>query len=72
MTTKKNESETTTTKDEKKEEYVVVIPFYDAEDKRKEYLINDPYPKPASKKVTQKRIDQLLKHENGKSYIRKK
>ncbi|QYA32249.1 hypothetical protein KYI07_07585 [Macrococcus psychrotolerans] len=72
MTTKKTETESTTTKTEKKDEYVVVIPFYDAEDKRKEYLINDPYPKPASKKATQKRIDQLLKHENGKSYIRKK
>lgn len=72
MTTKKTETESATTKAEKKDEYVVVIPFYDAEDKGKEYLINDPYPKPASKKVTQKRIDQLLKHENGKSYIRKK
>ncbi|TDM21810.1 hypothetical protein ETI05_03450 [Macrococcoides canis] len=72
MTTKKTETESTTTKVEKKDEYVVVIPFYDAEDKGKEYLINDPYPKPASKKATQKRIDQLLNHENGKSYIRKK
>ncbi|UTH10905.1 hypothetical protein [Macrococcoides canis] len=72
MTTKKTETESTTTKVEKKDEYVVVIPFYDAEDKGKEYLINDPYPKPASKKVTQKRIEQLLNHENGKSYIRKK
>ncbi|MGK0575506.1 hypothetical protein [Macrococcus capreoli] len=72
MTTKKAEVETATSKEEKKDEYVVVIPFYDGEDKKKEYLINDSYPKPASKKVSQKRIEQLLNHENGKSYIRKK
>lgn len=58
--------------EEKKKSYIVVRAFEDLQDNNKRYEVNDPFPKPGNKKVTQKRIDELVKHSNGNVYIKEK
>ncbi|WP_299090520.1 hypothetical protein [uncultured Metabacillus sp.] len=44
--------------------YEVIHPFHDLQDKNKIYSIGDTFPKPASKRVAKKRIEELLSSEN--------
>ncbi|UTH14911.1 hypothetical protein KFV11_08470 [Macrococcus equipercicus] len=50
--------------------YIVIRAFADAQDNKKEYKVNNIYPNPANKKVSEERIQELLSHPNGKSYIK--
>lgn len=56
-----------------KEKYIVVRNFTDLEDKNKKYKVDDPYPKPANKKVSEDRIRELSTSDNrqGKPLIQK-
>lgn len=44
--------------------YVVIKAFKDLQDKNKIYEVNDSYPSPANKKVSDERIAQLLGSKN--------
>jgi len=52
--------------------YEVIHPFHDLQDKNKVYGIGDTFPKPASKRVSKKRIEELLSSDNklGKPVIK--
>lgn len=44
--------------------YKVIYPFIDLQDNNKLYELGESFPKPANKKVTKKRIDELLSNKN--------
>lgn len=44
--------------------YVVIKDFKDLQDKNKVYEVNNPYPMPANKKVSEERIAELLGSNN--------
>lgn len=44
--------------------YKVIEDFKDLQDNDKVYHEGEPFPKPANKKVSKKRIDELLSKEN--------
>lgn len=56
-----------------KEKYIVIRNFTDLEDKNKKYEVNDPFPKPANKKVSEDRLRELSSADNrqGKVLIQK-
>lgn len=46
---------------ETKKKYEVVKDFYDGQDNKKKYVATKPFPQPANKKISQVRIDFLIK-----------
>ncbi|MEK4922390.1 hypothetical protein MKX78_10760 [Cytobacillus sp. FSL R5-0569] len=48
----------------KKPRYTVLVGFTDLEDNNKVYKKDKPYPRPASKKVTKERIEELTTSNN--------
>ncbi|KAA1039118.1 hypothetical protein ERX35_007840 [Macrococcus equipercicus] len=69
-TATKTTEETPKSTETKTKKYEVIRAFTDAQDNYKEYEINNIYPNPANKKVSEERIQELLSHPNGKSYIK--
>lgn len=55
-----------------KKKYEVLQKFVDLQDKKKVYNVGDSFPKPANKKVTEERIDELSSENNkrGKALIK--
>lgn len=55
-----------------KKKYEVLQKFIDLQDKKKVYNVGDSFPKPANKKVTEERIDELSSENNkrGKALIK--
>ena len=53
------------------EKYKVIVPFGDLQDNSKPYKVGDSYPRPANKKITKKRIEELSTNNNpaGKPFI---
>lgn len=53
--------------------YIVINDFKDLQDNNKIYTKDDYYPRPANKKVSQKRIQELLsdKNKQGRPVIKK-
>lgn len=51
--------------------YKVIVPFGDLQDNSKPYKVGDSYPRPANKKITKKRIEELSTNNNpaGKPFI---
>jgi hypothetical protein len=49
----------------KSKKYQVIEDFKDLQDKGKIYRKNDPFPKPANKKVDEDRLEELLSSENN-------
>ncbi|WP_337227983.1 hypothetical protein [Staphylococcus succinus] len=51
--------------------YKVISSFKDGKDKNKEYNVGDSYPKPANKKISEDRINELSSNSNkvGKAFI---
>lgn len=47
--------------------YVVLHDFTDLQDKNKIYRKGDTFPKPANKKVTKKRIEELSSNKNKRN-----
>lgn len=60
-------------KEVKTMKYEVIHPFHDLQDKNKVYAIGDTFPKPVSKRVSKKRIEELLSNDNklGRPLIKK-
>lgn len=58
--------------EKKTESYVVLSNFRDLEDGKKSYKTGERFPKPANKKVSKKRLDELLSKDNkvGKPVIK--
>ena len=58
--------------EKKTESYVVLSNFRDLEDGEKSYKTGERFPKPANKKVSKKRLDELLSKDNkvGKPVIK--
>jgi uncharacterized protein (DUF2249 family) len=54
-----------------KKKFTVLHAFTDLQDKDKVYNVGDSYPKPANKKVSDKRIEELStdKNKQGKALI---
>jgi hypothetical protein len=52
--------------------FEVIENFTDSQDKSKEYKVGDPYPIPANKKISEKRLASLLSADNklGRPVIR--
>lgn len=50
--------------EKKVESYVVLSNFRDLEDGGKSYKTGEQFPKPANKKVSKKRLDELLSENN--------
>ncbi len=55
-----------------KKKYEVLQKFVDLQDKKKVYNVGDSFPKPANKKVTEERINELSSENNkrGKALIK--
>lgn len=55
-----------------KKKYEVLQKFVDLQDKKKIYNVGDSFPKPANKKVTEERINELSSENNkrGKALIK--
>ena len=55
-----------------KKKYEVLQKFVDLQDKKKVYNVWDSFPKPANKKVTEERINELSSENNkrGKALIK--
>ncbi|WP_239705194.1 hypothetical protein [Mammaliicoccus sp. R-M63] len=55
-----------------KKKYEVLQKFIDLQDKKKVYNVGDSFPKPANKKVTEERINELSSENNkrGKALIK--
>ncbi|MDK3656266.1 hypothetical protein O0A22_11670 [Staphylococcus pseudintermedius] len=48
----------------KKEKYIVIKKFIDLQDNNKIYEIGDRFPKPANKKISDERLNELLNSDN--------
>ncbi|WP_110928415.1 hypothetical protein [Bacillus massiliglaciei] len=48
----------------KKDKYIVLYDFTDLEDKSKIYRKGDSYPKPATKNISKKRLEELSSTKN--------
>ncbi|WP_026572501.1 hypothetical protein [Bacillus sp. UNC438CL73TsuS30] len=55
-----------------KQKYEVIHDFKDLQDKNKVYRVGDTFPKPANKKVTEERLEELSSTSNklGKPVIK--
>ena len=53
--------------------YIVIESFADLQDKSKPYTAGDGYPRPANKKISEKRIEELSTNKNtaGRPFIEK-
>lgn len=58
--------------EKKEEKYIVASNFKDLEDGGKLYKKGDTFPQPANKKISKKRLDELLSKDNkaGKPVIK--
>ncbi|EHT6215628.1 hypothetical protein KXQ06_002423 [Staphylococcus pseudintermedius] len=48
----------------KKEKYIVLKKFLDLQDNNKVYEVGERFPKPANKKVSEERLNELLGSDN--------
>lgn len=44
--------------------YIVIVDFIDLQDGNKEYKVGEKFPKPANKKISKKRLDELATSKN--------